>query len=61
MVGVNLSNSFDPIGRIEVEDGNEVHLRPGPPPTFLDVFESALSSWEKGQCSSVGGGSPIKK
>jgi hypothetical protein len=58
VVGVNLSNSFDPIGRIEVEDGNEVHLRPGPPPTFL---ESALSSREKGQCSSVGGGSPIKK
>jgi len=57
-VGVNLSNYFDPIGRIVVEDGTEEQFRPGPPPTLLDVFESALSSRKKGQCSSAGGGSP---
>jgi hypothetical protein len=55
---IQIANSFAPIERFEGEVGTEEDFRPGPPHTFLDVFESVLTSREKGQCSSKGGGSP---
>ncbi|XP_062152227.1 disease resistance protein RPV1-like [Alnus glutinosa] len=51
--------SFDRL--IVVEDGTEEDFKPSPPPTFLDVFEGALSSREKGQCSFEIGFSPTKE
>jgi hypothetical protein len=42
-------NSFDAIGRIELEDGVEEEFKLRSPTTFLDVFEKALSSRDKGK------------
>jgi hypothetical protein len=47
---LRLSNSFEAIGRLDMED------RPRSPTTFLEVFEKALSSKAKGKakmCDSV--------
>jgi hypothetical protein len=48
---VRLSNSFEPISRLGKEDGDEDErkCRTPIPITFLDVFENALSSRDKGK------------
>jgi hypothetical protein len=46
---IRLSNSFEPIGRVEVEEGLEEFSRPRSPTTFLEVFEKALSTKGKGK------------
>jgi hypothetical protein len=54
--GVRLSNSFEAVGRVEVEDGLEEISRPRSPTTFLDVFEQALSSKAKGKAKVIDSG-----
>lgn len=48
---LRLSNSFEPIGRLEKEEGDveERHKRTPVPTTFLEVFENALTSKDKGK------------
>ncbi len=41
-----MSNSFEVIG-VVVDDEGKVHART--PTTFLDFFENAISSWDKGK------------
>jgi hypothetical protein len=52
---IRLSNSFEAIGRIEMNEGLEEFSRPKTPTTFLEVFEKALSS--KGRWKTKVGGS----
>jgi hypothetical protein len=48
--GIRLSNSFEPIGRPKEEgDDEENKVRTPIPITFLEVFEKALSSRDKGK------------
>jgi hypothetical protein len=48
-VGIQLSNSFATIGRMENEEDDEEEIRVRTPTTFLEIFEQAISSRDKGK------------
>jgi hypothetical protein len=58
--GIRLSNSFGPIGNNVVADKEEEEIPSRTPITFLDVFENALTTKDKGKAQmgegSRGGG-----